>query len=298
MYLGFRRPITTNLLHMRCQAQIISYNAVKLICSMVLIIVVVPPFSVHTQFEELEKSLPGLGIVCAGMTCQLLGLEDKVYMIYEASNRIQVFNPRIPFSVLEEIRVKDLKSPYDVAACATSNCLYVTDLETRCIWKIMPSDRQATRWLSNLGEPFTLSMSSDGRVIVPRDGQPSFVEIYNSDAVLVQNVRLPAEIQHAKRVIETPTGNLILLHRCSNHSSVVLSAVTKNGDTVHRYTPGDEGELLNDGCRLSIVPDGNNFHVLAIDCDNRRTIEFKSDIKEGVIINSDYTAVNNNNSNA
>ena len=57
-------------------------------------------------------------------------------------------------------------------------------------------------------------------------------------------------------------------------------------------------ELLNDGCRLSIVPDCNNVHVLAIDCDNRRMIEFKSDLKEGVIINSDYTAVNNNNSNA
>ena len=225
------------------------------------------------------------------VTFQLAALEDKVYVMHKVSNRIHVYNISKPFSILEWFTVKDFKSPHDVAACAISNCLYVTDLETRCIWKIVPSDRQATRWLSNLEEPFTLSVSNDGRVIVPRDGQPSFVEIYNSYSVLIQSVQLPEQIQHPKRAIETPTGNVILLHRCSNHSVIVLSEVTKNGDIVHRFLSGDEGEVLNDGCRLAIILNEDfieeNSQVAVIDCDNSKVIIFNSELNIHNVMNSD-----------
>lgn len=96
-----------------------------------------------------------------------------------------------------------------------------------------------------------------------------------------------------QRVEETPTGNFIILHRCTNSNSVVLLEVTKNGDTAHRYTPGDVGEVLNDGCRLVIWPNKksiDNFEVFALDYDNSRIIYFGSDLATKGIIYPDGTA--------
>lgn len=262
----------------------------------VFFILVVPPYSLQVPYEQLGESFSAE--FCAHITFQMAKLEDKVYVLYKAPNRIHVYNISKPYSILEEFSVKHLQSPCDVAACATSNCLYVTDQETRCIWKIVPRDRQVTRWLSDLGEPFTVSVSNDGGVIIPRDGQPSFVEIYNSDAVLILSVRLPEEIQHPTRVVETPTGNIIILHRCRDDlSSVVLSEVTANGNIVNRFAPGDDEELLNDGCRLAIVIDSDDFVVFTSDCDNNRAIVFDSKLEKGEIVNFDDADIEDDNTN-
>lgn len=259
---------------------------------MFTVVVVVPPFSIQFSTEALKDILPGIAVPFASLTFRLQKLEDKVYVMYEASNRIHVYDISNPFYILEEFFVKELKSPYDVAACSTSNCLYVSDLESLCIWKIAPSDRQATLWSSVIGKPYTISVLSDGRVIIPRDGKPSSVEIYTSDAVLIEVAWLPEEIQHPMRVVETPTGSFIVLHRCINTSSVVLSVVAKNGNTVNRFTSGDKGVLLSDGCGLSIMVDEDDiddFAVVATDCDNSKIIVFDSELKTLSFVNSDGT---------
>ena len=43
---------------------------------------------------------------------------------------------REPFSLQNDIEIKEIKQPVDVVSSEKENCLYVSDAEEKCVWKM------------------------------------------------------------------------------------------------------------------------------------------------------------------
>ena len=62
-------------------------------------------------------------------------LNNELYVAWEKSNIIQVFDSRPPFSRQEDIKVKGLKDEIDITVCSKSSRLYIADNEHYAIWR-------------------------------------------------------------------------------------------------------------------------------------------------------------------
>lgn len=105
---------------------------------------------------------------------------------------IRVFEDTAPFDLLMLIPLDEIGIPCDLKLSAASQCLYVVDLNSSCIWKItLEDDHQVTKWLCSLKRVLGIVVTSDGRVVVLHVDETSSeqsVEIYGSDAVSIRTV--------------------------------------------------------------------------------------------------------------
>ena len=110
--------------------------------------------------------------------------------------------------------MKETKGPFDIKSSEKENCLYVHDIEEKCVWKVTQEaddQHKITKWLSTEYLPFTLSVSSGGQLLVV-GRRTSTLLIYRSDAELLRLVQLPADIKYPLHAVETSFGNYIILH--------------------------------------------------------------------------------------
>ena len=106
-------------------------------------------------------------------------LNNELYVAYEESNTIQVFESRIPFTRREDIKILRLKDASDITVCSKSSQLYITDAQC-AIWRanlltVEPSDKFITiQW-----EPKSLSVNSTRLLVTPDDGKSLY--LYGDD---------------------------------------------------------------------------------------------------------------------
>lgn len=124
----------------------------------------------------------------------------------------------------------------------------------------MRNDR-VTRWLQPITEPYTLSVSTVGHVLILRQSYiSSYLEIYGSDAVLQRQLQLPNEIHEPKHAIQTPTGEFIIVDQRSSSSLLKLSS---DGRIVNRFVPRNVSEQFIGLCHLAF--DSVNNRLFALD---------------------------------
>ena len=64
-------------------------------------------------------------------------LHNRIFVAFHKSNKIDVHRADGPvFLKLHEIPVKELRGPWDLAACKMRRCLYVTDSATNRLWRL------------------------------------------------------------------------------------------------------------------------------------------------------------------
>lgn len=216
---------------------------------------------------------------------------------------VLVFEDGSPFGLQRRIRVQEIRRPWDMVSSRVDNCLYVTDLESRSIWKIEGGDDyKLTLWLSGIGAPFTLSLSGDGQLCLTRIGQPlSSLEIYGPDSQLCLSILLPEEMKDTLHAVETSTGNFVILYRrspiqktkdserrtggsdspdgVSSGGNLMwgVSEVTRDGlMVINSFVPADESKRLNHPEHL--VSSVDSDLVFVADTRNDRVIQLNSDL--------------------
>lgn len=138
----------------------------------------------------------------------------------------------------DEMSLDGVVTPVDMAYSKESNWFYVTDEGKASVWKIdiSSSDKKVELWLdSGAGDPFTLSVTNDGRVVMVKRGSPSSVEIYHPDSRLLLHLNLPTPLLKPNHVVETSKGNLIVSYDRDVGVPGGICELTKEGQIISRF---------------------------------------------------------------
>jgi len=126
----------------------------------------------------------------------------------------------------------------DMVYSKESNCLYITDKSTASVWKIAfpSSENKVDRWLDSVAaDPFTLSVTSDGRVVMVKRGSPSSLEIYHPDARLLLHLDLPTPILKPNHAVETSKGTLVVSYDGDVGVQGGICEITREGHLISRF---------------------------------------------------------------
>ena len=137
-------------------------------------------------------------------------LRNEINVLCESlssgSNIILVFEDRPPFNLQKEIKIKEIHHPWDIGSSENEDCLYISDYLEKCVWKItreIDNQDKVMKWLTTDYQPWTLSVSGDGQLMLINDSSHSLM-IYGSDAELIRSIRLPQYIVKPNHAVETP----------------------------------------------------------------------------------------------
>lgn len=200
---------------------------------------------------------------------------------------ILVFEDRCPFKLQQKLEFKKIRYPRNIDSVERDNCLYVTDSETRCIWKISPEERQEdgetkhtlleSSAVSRL-RSFTVTVTNGGQILIVNPRRSAFLFCESEFKFCSPDlIKLPIEIDSPYQVVENSEGNFIFLHRTyietdlNNDDLWNISEVSRNGNTIIRQVVGiDKRWLAGDGSVfLCVDPDDR---VFLADTDNGRLI--------------------------
>ena len=164
----------------------------------------------------------------------------------ESIKSIRIYENTVPFDLLMLIPLEEIVYPRVIVSSPTSECLYVTDLHSPCIWKLT-IEGPVTKWICSRARKLSVTVATNGQVVVLQFNDSfvdTFVEILTSDGVLIRTINLQNDlwIQHA---ILKPNGQLVIVVHSSANSangSVTwsISLVTNNGQIIDHVTITDE----------------------------------------------------------
>ena len=249
----------------------------------ILFITVGSPLSINFIETIYEENVRGV-----------IKLRNEIYIICR-SKVIRVYEDRIPFRFQKEIEVQESSYLIDIVSSEKEMCLYISDSWGKCVWKIareFDGQHKVINWMTTEYEPWTLSVSSDGQLLVV-SASSSLLMIYGSDAALCRSIQLPTDIRDPFHAVETSIGSFIILHQwvekeedtettLCGRTIWVVSELCRDGQTVtRRFIPRDGTQQLNDPKYLSLDSDDQ---VFVADQRNSRVILLDSDLTWNQII--------------
>ena len=120
-------------------------------------------------------------------------LRNEIYILLKARDgvpsRIRGFNDRYPFRLQTEIKAEEINGQSDIGSSENENCLYLSDNDERCIWKIIretDDKHKIIKWLIIDYKPWHLSVSRDDELLMINYSTHSLM-IYGSDAELIRS---------------------------------------------------------------------------------------------------------------
>lgn len=141
--------------------------------------------------------------------------------------------------VLGEIKfLVNVEWPFNIVGNENMNNLYFSDDNCKCIWKIDTINNRpiAEKWLSELGDEFSLSTASDNHLQVLRFVKDLLhLEIYDQDAKLQRSMSLPSDFKGPFRAIQKPNGKFIVSHKLKGSEGFCVSFLSPDGQIVRQF---------------------------------------------------------------
>lgn len=185
-----------------------------------------------------------------GVAC----LDHRLYVLL--ADAIRVFENLEPFNRVTELTIPGMKSLVDIASCHNFMCLYVTDRNRSCVWRL-DIDHKASEVLQNIANPYTLSVSADGNLVMVRWGNPSSVEIYGTDALLLYMITLGPDVTLPYHAVQMSTGNIVLSHGGKDNRTHRVLELSLEGEVLRSFPAHNQlDSKLN--CPLHLALDGEN----------------------------------------
>ena len=217
--------------------------------------------------------------------CQLC---DRLYVVCDGSNSLRVYHSFQPFSHIEDVEIKELKSPQDVASCDKRLLLYISDGSNNCIWRVT-TDFMVDRWMDGVGAPFTLSVIAEERFLMSgiTEDTPS-LNIFAPDGALLQRLSLPNDVIDLQHSIQSTTpGNFLVSHgqpRDDEMTSSRLCEVSK------------EGQLIRTNSEIVLQPayivSDNEGRIIMSDMSRDQILMFDRQLKlQRVLVSPDFDEV-------
>lgn len=185
-----------------------------------------------------------------GVAC----LDHRLYVLM--TDAIRVFEDLEPFNRVTELTIPGMKSLVDIAACHSFMCLYVTDRNRSCVWRL-DVDHKASVVVQNIANPYTLSVSGEGNLVTVRWGHPSSVEIYGADTVLLYMITLEPDVALPYHAVQTSTGSVVLSHGGKGNRTHRVLELSLEGEVLRSF-PADNQLDGNLNCPLHLALDGEN----------------------------------------
>lgn len=236
--------------------------------------------TLENKLNRLELLLPVTStflrkLNISGYPSRMTKVEESIFALsYGPPTTFEVFEDRMDFRFIREIRLYEVGNPGDIVYSNESKCVYISDYEMQCIWRMTTTgEHRLTKWLTNVTNPNTLWLSNEGNLLVLKDDEPfSQLYTYSLSANLIGSLELPQEIKKPRHVVQTLDGNFIILHRQNNASSGpwVISQLTSDGQLINRFIPRNQYEKLSEPFHLSL--DSENYRLFVADSDNSRVI--------------------------
>lgn len=174
------------------------------------------------------------------MSSGISRLKDYIFIVCpkEYIGSIRVFDDAPPFDLLMLMSLDEIIEPWEFIPSLASECLYVTDLNSSCIWKITIEDLQLTKWLCNLKRPMGVTISTDDQVMIVQHDQTSdtrFLEIYGSDAGFIRRIYLSNDFYRPDEAFLKPDGQFITVYR-DGYNNLVISLATTDGQLISQVS--------------------------------------------------------------
>lgn len=133
---------------------------------------------------------------------------------------IRVYDGQRSFDLLMLMVIEEIGTVGDLVSNRKSQSLFVPDEWKRCIWKIRWSDHRTTIWKGHLQWPLTLSVSSEGNLILITEDH---LRIYDTHAILISSVPLSSSsvTKYPEYLALSPVGYYSVSHGL-NFSRAVL----------------------------------------------------------------------------
>jgi len=231
----------------------------------------------------------------------LATIDGNVFVLCREPKSLRIYRDESPYVLEKQLTISEILDPWDMAASPPSNCLYVTDQFSECVWKISaPTDVENSgwlsrvvgnrmtkwwtgkgshiiRWLTRISYPYTISVSRDGlRVLLARQGQPCCVEIYGQDGVRIQRLMLASDVETVRHAVETSKGNLVVSHKWKASGKWGVCEVNRDGQILHRFVAKNgRQQALDEPLHVAV---DDEQRVFVADYKNNRVIQFDSDL--------------------
>lgn len=198
-------------------------------------------------------------------------VDDNIYVLSESLGSVLVYQARDPFGLIKKIGIPEIKSPWDMVGSSESSCLYISDKDTSCVWKVTLTEVEkegwflnerhehlVSRWLCGIRDPHTMSLSNDGTMLLLVSGSPPLLETYDHDSTLIQSLELPLDVvEDPRHALETTSGTYIVSFGWSGTKTQGIVELTSDGRVLRTNEPLYDWERLK------------NPHHLAMDAENR-----------------------------
>src|SRR6218665_1040932 len=137
-----------------------------------------------------------------GNMCDIAAMNGKLYIAYCDEDALLVYSSSSPFQKEKEVRVNGMKHPYNIAAFAKENCLFISDgkvVSSQCIWIVTDGEEVFCKKLvENIG-CYNMSVTHDGELLIVSN-ENNCIHLYNSDGRCFRCVKLPDEFKSCNPV--------------------------------------------------------------------------------------------------
>jgi len=200
-------------------------------------------------------------------------LHDVVYIVREWPPEIMRFNART-HQRLTDIIVKELRDPYDIAACEQTSVVYVSD-NAECVWRVSSNGEDVKRWLlwslSDTFKPNKLSVTSSRLLVTSLDAN----QLRQFDAVgdELRRVDLPGDMV-TRHAVESPSGTFIVSDGDTLLKQYPISEVNTGGQVLRQFS----GSRLLPVGRAKHVAVDSQGNIFVADSGNRRILLLNSEL--------------------
>ena len=216
-------------------------------------------------------------------------VDDELFVLLDDRDDNQVFVYSInDHRLLRHLNLPGLKKHYnnDLTSCVRHKCLYASDIDNRCIHRYVLASTATTKW-SVPGEPWGLSVTPSGNLLVTCQEPDKLVELSVDSGQCVREIALQSDIKCPWHSVQLTTGQYVVCHgEWRNLQRVCI--VNDAGRVTLSYggqTGSDVGHMedprhlaVDEDSQFIFVADSNNYRVVMLS----PTLEFVRYISEGL----------------
>jgi hypothetical protein len=209
----------------------------------------------------------------------LTKLNNKLYVVYNEYDTINVYMAQQPFTQLPPIHINAMKRPTDMSACSINNCLYVVDYGSNCVWRVNTYNK-VDKWLQDTNA-LRLSVTLEGQVVllIATDVQGSVgnrtchgrVEVYNAAGLKLSVIKLPNNIINPYSVIQSANKTFIISHGDNDTEQQRVVEVNNEGKIIASFG-GSRGSGLGQLYGPYDIVFDSEERVLVADYGNKRVL--------------------------